>query len=131
MTRSILAALALGVSLSAPAALANAPDLLSGPEIREAIAGKRIFLATPLGGEFPLFYRTSGVVDGSGEAIGLGRFLKPTDTGRWWVDGNRLCQQWQSWYDGRPFCFTLREAGPNRLAWTRDDGFSGVARVGQ
>jgi hypothetical protein len=106
-------------------------DLMTGTEIRDAIAGKRIFLATPFGGEFPLFYQENGRVDGSGEAIGLGRWLKPTDSGRWWVDGNRLCQKWQSWYDGRQFCFTLREAGPDRVAWTRDDGYSGVARVGR
>jgi hypothetical protein len=125
----IAATAILGLLATAPA-VANA-DLMTGTEIRETISGKRIFLATPLGGEFPLFYANNGRVDGSGEAIGLGRWLKPTDSGRWWVDGNRLCQQWQTWYDGKSFCFTLREAGPNRVAWTRDDGYSGVARVGK
>jgi hypothetical protein len=128
--RTFMRTLALASLLAVAPAIAHA-DLMTGPEIREAVAGKRIFLATPLGGEFPLFYATNGRVDGSGEAVGLGRWLKPTDSGRWWVDGNRLCQQWQSWYDGKSFCFTLRGAGPNRLAWTRDDGYSGVARVGQ
>ncbi len=39
--------------------------------------------ATPFGGEFPLNYRRNGKVDGNGEALGLGRWVKPEDTGRW------------------------------------------------
>lgn len=119
----------LAILASAGAASASQSRPLAGEEIREAVEGRRVFLATPLGGEFPMNYRPGGRVDASGEAIGLGRFVRPSDSGRWWVEGNRLCQQWQSWYDGKRFCFTLREAGPGRLAWVRDDGLSGVARV--
>jgi hypothetical protein len=102
---------------------------LAGDELRRAIAGKRVYLAVPLGGEFPLFYRNDGRVDGSGEAVGLGRFLKPSDSGRWWVDGQKLCQKWQTWYDGRVFCFTVTPRGSDRIAWVRDDGEKGVARL--
>lgn len=102
---------------------------LAGNDLKRAIAGKRVYLAVPLGGEFPLFYRPDGRVDGSGEAVGLGRFLKPTDSGRWWVDGAKLCQQWQTWYSGRVFCFTVTEQGPGRIGWVRDDGERGVARL--
>lgn len=104
---------------------------LAGNELRRAIAGKRVYLAVPLGGEFPLYYRPDGRVDGSGETVGLGRFLKPTDSGRWWVDGSRLCQQWQSWYSGKVFCFTVSEHGPGRIAWERDDGEKGIARLAE
>ncbi|MEO1199779.1 MAG: hypothetical protein AAFX39_11190 [Pseudomonadota bacterium] len=103
---------------------------LSGNEIQNTISGKRIYLAVPLGGEFPLYYRTNGQVDGSGEALGLGRFMAPRDSGRWWVAGNQLCQQWREWYDGQQFCFTLSEAGSDRLSWVRNDGYSGTARIG-
>jgi hypothetical protein len=109
-------------------AAADAP--LDGRAVRETVAGRRIYLAVPLGGELPLFYRKDGQVDGSGEAAGLGRFLKPSDSGRWWVDGNRLCQKWRTWYDGRTFCFTIALAGGDRLAWVRDDGEKGIARLG-
>lgn len=105
-------------------------DLLSGRAIDDTVRGRRVYLAVPLGGEFPLHYRADGTVDGSGTALGLGRVMKPTDSGRWWVAGNRLCQRWTRWYDGRTFCFTLRRTGPATLAWTRDDGLSGTARVG-
>src|SRR5688500_14134724 len=82
---------------------------LAGGELGRTVSGRRIYLATPLGGEFPLYYRADGQVDGSGEAVGLGRFMAPKDSGRWWVAGDKLCQKWTSWYDGKTFCFTLRK----------------------
>lgn len=115
--------------LAASAGLAHA-DLMSGEEIRDAVTGKRIYLATPLGGEFPLYYQRSGTVDGTGEALGIGRWVRPTDSGRWWVDGDSLCQQWETWYDGKRNCFKLQRVGENKLRWTRDDGYSGSARIG-
>ncbi len=105
-------------------------DLLKGGDLKQAVSGKRIYLAVPLGGEFPLYYASSGRVDGSGEAAGLGRFLKPNDSGRWWVDGSKLCQKWQSWYDGKTFCFTINKVSDSKIAWTRDDGYAGTARIG-
>jgi hypothetical protein len=100
-------------------------------DIRSKIVGKRIFLAAPIGGEFPLFYRRDGRVDGTGEALGLGRFIRPTDSGRWWISGNRLCQQWQTWYDGRRMCFEIIYLGNSRIRWNQDNGDTGVARIGQ
>lgn len=125
-TTAILVLAATMVAASVPASA----ERLSGPEIKRAVEGKRIWLATPPWGEFPLNYRRGGVVDGSGEALGLGRVMAPTDRGRWWVDGNRLCQRWTEWYEGQTFCFTLARAGGNNLRWVRDDGFSGTARIG-
>jgi len=122
-----LAAAVLAVMASA--AFANQP--MSGDQIRDRISGKRVYLAIPMGGEFPLHYRTDGSVNGSGDAVGLGKVMRPRDSGRWWVDGNRLCQKWQSWYDGRQFCFTLVDTGPRKLRWTRDDGLEGRARIGE
>jgi hypothetical protein len=104
-------------------------EQLAGDALRRAISGKQLFLATPFGGEFPLTYRPSGDVDGSGKAIGLGRFMQPTDSGKWWVDGPRVCQQWKTWYDGKPFCFTVELKGSKELAWVRDDGLKGTARI--
>jgi hypothetical protein len=128
---NLLSIVVLGAMVALPlTGNANEPRVLDGKTVRETVAGRRIFLAVPFGGELPLYYRRDGRVDGTGEAAGIGRFLKPTDSGRWWVDGNRLCQQWESWYDGKTFCFTLAPAGPNRLAWFRDDGEKGVARLG-
>lgn len=127
-------ALAAGLAalFAASAACANEnATALRGEALKEAVSGKRIYLSVPLGGELPLYYRPDGRVDGSGEAAGLGRFLKPSDSGRWWVEGERLCQQWETWYQGRVFCFTVRKLPENRIAWARDDGESGIARIGR
>lgn len=127
MRLPILAMLAFAVSSPA---FANASEkLLSGDEMRRVVTQNRIYLSTPLGGELPLTYYGDGRVDGSGEAVGLGRWLAPTDKGRWWISGNQLCQQWEKWYQGRRFCFTLERAGPAAVIWRRDDGSTGKARL--
>lgn len=134
MARMYAWTLALALGLGGTFVMAEtgfaSSQLLSGKEIKSTVAGKRIYLAVPLGGELPLHYKSNGRVDGSGEAVGLGRYLAPKDSGRWWVAGNSLCQKWQKWYDGRQFCFTLEKVGPEKLRWRRDDGRSGVARIG-
>lgn len=130
MLRRTAVAAVIGVVVAIAAPLELAAREFTADDIRSRIAGKRIFLAAPLGGEFPLFYRADGRVDGTGEALGLGRFIRPTDSGRWWISGNRLCQQWQTWYDGMRMCFQLQYLGNSRLRWTQDNGDTGVARIG-
>lgn len=117
----------LGILAALPAS-ANTP--MTGEKIREAVTDRRIYLQVPLGGEFPLFYQSGGRVDGSGTARGVGVMARVNDTGRWWVTGNRLCQQWNQYENGRRFCFTLIPRGSDRLRWVRDDGLSGDARLG-
>jgi hypothetical protein len=116
----------LAILVGAPNASA---DMLSGTALKSFVSGKRIYLAVPLGGEIPLTYRQNGRVDGTGEAAGLGKYMTPKDSGRWWVSGNKLCQKWQEWYDGRTFCFTVTKMSDSRIRWVRDDGKSGVARI--
>jgi hypothetical protein len=122
--------LALAIAIAARSGVALAEGLTGG-DIRRDIVGHTIYLSAPMGGEFPLNYRNNGEVDGNGQALGLGRFIKPSDTGHWWVDGDRLCQQFKTWYNGAPKCFTLTKAGPKLLKWLRDDGDTGMARIGQ
>ena len=135
MRRTGLVTRARGVRFLAPAlalcliAAPAAAEALSGDKLKSFISGKRIYLAVPLGGEIPLNYRPGGTVDGTGEAAGLGRYMTPKDRGRWWVSGNRLCQKWQQWYDGKTFCFTVTKLADSRIRWVRDDGKSGIARL--
>tara|TARA_R100001129_G_scaffold142595_2_gene103742 strand:+ start:26065 stop:26379 length:315 start_codon:yes stop_codon:yes gene_type:complete len=103
---------------------------VQGQELKSLVSGKRIYLQTPFGGEFPLYYQTSGAVSGDGSALGLGKFMAPKETGKWWVDGANLCQQWPTWYDGKATCFTIEKTGDSSLNWVRDDGKSGTARIG-
>ncbi|MDO9418318.1 hypothetical protein [Pararhizobium sp.] len=109
---------------------AASAETLDETAIRQDIVGRTIYLAAPMGGEFPLNYRASGQVDGDGKAVGLGKFIQPNDTGKWWIESNKLCQQFKVWYKGAPMCFELTTAGPDKVKWVRDNGESGVARIG-
>lgn len=123
--RFALVFLAASIGLSGTASA----EMLSGAALKSFVSGKRIYLAVPLGGELPLTYRSNGRVDGTGEAVGLGKYMTPKDSGRWWVSGNKLCQKWQEWYKGRTFCFTVTKLSDSKIRWVRDDGKSGTARV--
>ncbi|MCY0094975.1 hypothetical protein [Hoeflea ulvae] len=125
-----ITAFGLGAALCvamAPAALGA--DWLAGAELKGFVNGKRVYLATPFGGEFPLNYQPSGVVSGDGTSLGLGKFLAPKENGRWWVKGENLCQQWPTWYDGKATCFRIEKTGDQSLNWVRDDGRRGKARI--
>jgi hypothetical protein len=125
---AVIAAMLAGPLLAGPAFADTSTGTMNGAEIREMVTRNRIYLATPLGGEFPLNYRPNGVVDGTGEAAGLGRFARPKDSGRWWIAGDQLCQKWQSWYDGKRMCFVIERSGANRFIWRQDNGDTGRGR---
>lgn len=117
------------LAASMTAAFPALAEPLTATDIQSEIIGKRIYLATPFGGEFPLNYLPTGEVNGDGQALGLGRFIQPEDVGRWWIDGDRLCQQFQVWYDGEAMCFDLAWIGPSQLSWVRNNGETGTARI--
>jgi len=122
-----IAVSALAVFLSA--APASAEWLDNDSTIRSLVAGKRVYLKVPLGGEFPLYYQSNGRVTGDGSALGLGKYLAPRETGEWWVDGGKLCQRFPTWYKAKTTCFRIRPTSETRLRWERDDGYSGRARI--
>ena len=101
---------------------------LDGAAIRSLIAGKKVYLSTPYGVELPLEYKRNGAVRGDVSGISLARVFTPSETGQWWVDGNRLCQKWPSWYDGTTACFSLRKTADG-IRWLRDDGLKGTASI--
>jgi hypothetical protein len=104
-------------------------ETLSGQALKDLVEGRTVYLAAPLGGEFPLKYRPDGTVTGDGESVGLGRFFATRETGRWYLTGTNLCQQFPTWYNGQRLCFSVRKLDGNRIRWTRDNGETGIARV--
>jgi len=119
--RAVIAAFALLTTLAS----ANAADVVAADAVRPTIAGKTIQIATPVG-RVPVKFRPDGSMTGGSQ--GLASYAMSTsDRGRWWVAGNKLCQQWQSWFDKATHCFELRREGQT-LYWS-GSGRSGVATI--
>ena len=127
--RRAVGALVAGLLFAVTAPAAANDETLAGQELKSFINGKRVYLRIPLGGEFPLYYQSNGSVSGDGSALGLGKYFAPKETGRWFVDGSKLCQQFPTWYKGKVSCFRIYKTGETTLRWTRDDGYSGRARI--
>jgi hypothetical protein len=97
-----------------------------GQALRKIVSGRTIELNTPLGG-LPISYRMDGTMRGKAE--NLAAYTGSTqDSGIWWIAANKLCQRWQRWLDGKPYCFKLQHQG-RAVQWTRNDGLTGTATI--
>jgi hypothetical protein len=121
--------IAAGLALPAYSALAET-STLSGDELRHAISGKTVYLNVS-GFELPIRYAANGRMSGkmSTIAASFSRGDGASDSGKWWVADNQLCQQWSSWMDGKTYCYKLTRNGSS-VQWLRNDGHSGTARIG-
>jgi hypothetical protein len=123
MLKPVFAALSFCAATAAGAESAR----LSGQQIMDLIAGATIEVDTPLGGRLPIRYAADGHL--SGQARDLASYLgAPSDTGRWWVASDRLCHQWNRWFDAAPQCLRLRKEGWT-IHWLNQDGNSGTAVI--
>jgi len=104
-------------------------DELTGADLHKAVEGKTVFIYTPLG-EVPIRYMKNGALHGQTDLALFDGESTTVDRGRWWVAEKKLCVQWQNWMGGQPHCFTMRRVAPNVVEWRRDDGKSGMARIG-
>lgn len=120
---------ALTIALTVSIATSAVAQTLEGSDIESLIGDKRVFLSTPYGLELPLRYSVGGEVSGDISGFSMASMFAPSETGRWWVDGAQLCQQFPTWYDGKTFCFAIEQTGERSISWTRDDGLEGTARI--
>jgi GntR family transcriptional regulator/MocR family aminotransferase len=121
MTRPTIPTLAGAVMLVAAPAFAQTPTMndgerLAGASIAEAFAGATLSGVNAFGNPYRV------VLDAAGTMSGVaGPNDEYADTGRWWVEGDLFCRQWQVWLDGVADCFVaVREAG--FVHWFCDDG---------
>ena len=112
----------------APFSIAQAQQL-AADDIQNAVAGKTVFIDTPLG-EVPIRYAKNGSVSARSELALLDGESTAVDHGRWWVSESKLCLQWRNWQGGKAHCFTMHRLSPTVVRWRRDDGKSGIARLG-
>jgi hypothetical protein len=113
----------------APFSLAQAAEQLKGDDLQKAVAGKTVYIYTPLG-EVPIRYAKNGTVRGQTELAVFDGESVTVDRGRWWVSESQLCLQWRNWMGGKAHCFTMHRLSPTVVRWRRDDGKSGTARLG-
>jgi len=126
-----LGAILVAAALSASATAAVAESVsLSGDELRQAVTGKTVYLNIS-GFELPIKYAANGRMTGkmSTVAASFSRGDGSSDTGKWWVADDQLCQKWSSWMESKQYCYKLTRNG-NAVRWVRNDGRSGTARLG-
>ncbi len=130
MLRHILIG-ALGATLvtfSASVADASKGKLLTSSSAKRVLTGSAILIRMPLGGGFKISYGRNGRLSGSSSVFSVNTSSGSKDRGKWWVRKGQVCQQWDTWYKGKPYCFKLRLDG-NTVYWTRNDGLSGKAKL--
>ncbi len=127
MTAATCATLILGAPLAETQAGEAA---LSGDALRTTVSGKTVFLKIS-GFELPIQYSSHGTMKGSMGTIAaaFSRGDGSSDTGKWWIAEDQLCQKWHSWMEGETYCYKLSQSG-SQVRWVRDDGRSGTARIG-
>ncbi len=115
---------------AAPLTFAYAGEqALTGDALQSAVSGRTVYIDTPMG-EVPIRYTKSGSVHGNTELALLDGESTAVDRGRWWVSDNKLCVRWQNWMNGATHCFTMHRVGTTHVRWRREDGKSGMARLG-
>lgn len=122
--------LAAGLALPATSALSAEHTRLLGDELRQAIIGQTVYLNVS-GFELPIRYAANGRMRGTmgTVAASFSRGDGASDSGKWWVADDQLCQKWTSWMDSKAFCYKLTRQGQS-IRWVRNDGRSGTARLG-
>jgi hypothetical protein len=102
---------------------------LTGQQLKQAVAGKTVYVSTPLG-SVPIRYSANGTISARTDLALLDGEKTTSDRGRWWVSGDRLCIRWQNWMDGRSYCFSMQKTSATSVRWQRHDGKTGTARIG-
>jgi len=122
--------LAAGLTLTAHSALGAESGKLVGDELKQAIVGKTVYLNVS-GFELPIRYAANGRMTGKmgTVAASFSRGDGASDSGKWWVADDQLCQKWTSWMDSEQYCYKLTRKGAT-VRWVRNDGRSGTARIG-
>lgn len=127
MKRTVILAALTGI-LATVSFGANA-NTLSSAELRKVVTGKTFFLRAQ-GVELPIAYRSNGTMSGSLQVFtaSLAPGTTMSDSGKWWIANNQLCQKWNRWQGSKSYCYKLSLNG-TQVRWQRNDGRRGTARI--
>ncbi len=94
----------------------NDPDLLGGDKLREVMSGATIMTHTFFGDPCTIELHPDGSMSGrSGHAD------EDCDNGRWWLDGDVWCRQWNNWGYGEISRLQV-SLDADRIRWWRPAG---------
>jgi GntR family transcriptional regulator/MocR family aminotransferase len=92
------------------------PQLLNAKQLQTAMSGATIMTRTFYGGPCTIDLHENGSMSGvSGHAD------EETDTGKWWLEGDVWCRQWQEWGYGDISKLQVTLNG-NHIRWWRPGG---------
>lgn len=91
------------------------PDgAMTGEEIQQAYSDQTYYGRTPSGRVFILEYSADGGIHG--------KVRREQDRGRWWVQGNQICRNWDRWAERKPEeCFFVVPTRTH-MRWYSNDG---------
>lgn len=89
---------------------------LKGDAIAAALGGGTLKGVNSYDNPYTVKVAADGTLDGV-----AGKNDEYTDKGRWWVDGDQFCRQWETWLDGKPDCFLAALDG-GQIIWFKPDG---------
>ena len=99
---------------------------VEGEAIQEFFSGSTTRLVSEIGGDGVFEWSADGTMrgttrPGSFEGIIAGTFEggEHADTGRWSVERDRLCWQWDNWLSGARDCYVVQDLGDGRLRVSR------------
>jgi len=89
---------------------------LRGRALQRAIAGRTLLYNTVYGDPCTIEVRRDGTLVGSAGYAG-----EDSDTGRWWIDGDRWIRQWRNWAYGESLALHTIVEG-DQVRWFNVDG---------
>ncbi len=119
-----IAVLALGAMAGLHPGLTarGAEPEVTGEAIRQFFSGSLTRVVSEIGEDVLIEWSADGTMrgttrPGSFEGIIAGTFEagEHADTGRWSIEGDRLCWQWDNWLSGARDCYVAQDLGDGRL----------------
>ena len=114
MKRIVLALSTLIIMIASGSASVAAERKLTGADIKKMFTNSTVYFKLQNRFDGIADYKTGGVLKG---AVGS----NSSDTGRWWVDGDKICRKWNRWADGKKDCATV-EINGERTVYRWDSG---------